>query len=136
MISRADYTRTFRALSTLPRIGNELQHCFYVPCTDAIEEQWTAWLSRWRDLLDQHGNTDETSAVMRRCNPAITWREWLVAPAYQQAAQGNHQRVAKLQKLFQAPYDQPSEADASQFDQLRPRELFQKGGISHYSCSS
>ena len=73
---------------------------------------------------------------MRRNNPAITWREWLVAPAYQQAEQGDHQRVAELQKLFQAPYDQPSEPDASQFDQLRPSELFQKGGISHYSCSS
>ena len=136
VISKADYTRTFRTLSTLPRLGNDLRHCFYVPCTDPIEEQWTAWLSRWRAMLNEHVNPEERCAVMRRNNPAITWREWLVAPAYQQAEQGDHQRVAELQKLFQAPYDQLSEPDASQFDQLRPRELFQKGGISHYSCSS
>ena len=42
---------------------------------------------------------------MRRVNPAITWREWLIAPAYQQAAEGDTSLMAELQQLFSTPYD-------------------------------
>ena len=44
---------------------------------------------------------------MRKVNPAITWREWLIAPAYQQAAEGNADLVKELQELFSRPYDRP-----------------------------
>jgi len=73
---------------------------------------------------------------MRRVNPAITWREWLIAPAYQQAAEGDTSLMAELQQLFNTPYDTPSPELAARYDRLKPREFFSAGGVSHYSCSS
>jgi uncharacterized protein YdiU (UPF0061 family) len=73
---------------------------------------------------------------MQRTNPKITWREWLIAPAYDQAAIGDFSLIQDLQALFSHPYDgQPQEVE-SRYDRLRPREFFNAGGLSHYSCSS
>ena len=73
---------------------------------------------------------------MQRVNPAITWREWLIAPAYQQAEQGDNSLVLELQTLFSNPYSSPSAELAARYDQLRPQQFFSAGGIAHYSCSS
>jgi len=73
---------------------------------------------------------------MKRVNPAITWREWLIAPAYEQAARGDTSRIAELQALFSRPYDEPSPQLSATYDRLKPREFFNAGGISHFSCSS
>ena len=73
---------------------------------------------------------------MQQVNPAITWREWLIAPAYQKAEQGDTTLMAELQQLFSAPYDTPSTELAVRYDRLKPREFFSAGGVSHYSCSS
>jgi uncharacterized protein YdiU (UPF0061 family) len=73
---------------------------------------------------------------MQRTNPNYTWREWLVAPAYQQAAQGDNSLVQELQALFSHPYDEQSAQMAATYDRLKPREFFNAGGVSHYSCSS
>ena len=73
---------------------------------------------------------------MQRVNPAITWREWLIAPAYQQAERGDMRLIHELQAVFKDPYSPLSADLASRYDQLRPRELFNAGGLSHYSCSS
>ena len=73
---------------------------------------------------------------MHRINPAITWREWLIAPAYQQAELGDNSLIEELQTLFNSPYNTPSREMASRYDQLKPRQFFSAGGISHYSCSS
>ena len=134
--SKADYTKTFRLLCERPGHPSELHPSFYLPSSDAIDAQWQAWLKRWHASLSSNDNLSETSAAMRRVNPAITWREWLIAPAYQQAEQGDHDLVRELQLLFRHPYDDPSEALASRYDQLKPRQFFSAGGISHYSCSS
>jgi uncharacterized protein YdiU (UPF0061 family) len=69
-------------------------------------------------------------------NPAITWREWLVAPAYERAAQGDMSLIQQLQAVFSHPYDEQSAELAATYDRLRPREFFNAGGVSHYSCSS
>jgi uncharacterized protein YdiU (UPF0061 family) len=69
-------------------------------------------------------------------NPAITWREWLVAPAYEQAAQGDTTLIRELQALFSRPYEAPAPELATRYDRLKPREFFHAGGLSHYSCSS
>ena len=36
---------------------------------------------------------------MQRANPAVTWREWLIAPAYERAAQGDLSLPVVLQTL-------------------------------------
>ena len=73
---------------------------------------------------------------MQRVNPAITWREWLIAPAYEQAAAGDFSLIHELQALFRDPYSEPPAELAARYDQLKPREFFNAGGVSHYSCSS
>jgi uncharacterized protein YdiU (UPF0061 family) len=98
-----------------------------------LDGQWSGWLQRWRALI---GDLQETSAAMQRVNPVITWREWLIAPAYEQAARGDYTLIQELQELFGHPYGSPAAELASNYDRLRPREFFNAGGVSHYSCSS
>ena len=131
--SRADYTVFFRKLSAIPETVEALKPSFYVPSSSELDAQWQAWLERWRQQL---GDLSETSAAMQRVNPAITWREWLVAPAYEQAAAGDTRLIQELQAVFRDPYAEPPAALAATYDRLRPREFFNAGGVSHYSCSS
>ena len=134
--SRADYTLLFRRLSDIPEEVSGLKDSFYLPCSEELEAQWNDWLQRWRHQLSQAGDLRAITTAMKRENPAITWREWLIAPAYQQAAEGDTRLVQELQALFSAPYDEPSAELAATYDRLRPREFFNAGGVSHYSCSS
>lgn len=131
--SRADYTIFFRRLSAIPEQIDTLKGSFYLPSSEELDQQWSRWLQRWRQRI---GDPAEASAAMKRVNPAITWREWLIAPAYQQAEHGDTRAVQELQQVFSAPYDEPSAELAATYDRLKPRDFFQAGGISHYSCSS
>ncbi len=134
--SRVDYTIFFRRLSTLPEDFTALQESFYEPVPEALEAPWTQWMQRWRQRLTESGDPGAIAAAMKRANPAITWREWLIAPAYDQAAQGDTRLIQELQEVFRHPYDEPSPELAAKFDRLKPREFFNAGGVSHYSCSS
>ncbi len=142
--SKADYTIVFRRLSALaadpaaasPEQLASLKESFYQPSSDELDGQWTQWLGRWRDSITANGDPRQISAAMQRVNPAITWREWLIAPAYQQAAQGDTSLIEELQTVFRHPYEAPSPQLAATYDRLKPREFFQAGGVSHYSCSS
>ena len=135
--SQADYTIFFRRLSEIPATTPEhlltLKQSFYEPSSEALDAAWSGWLERWRAQI---GDLLETSAAMKRVNPAITWREWLIAPAYQQAEQGDTSLIQELQAVFSHPYNAPSAELAATYDRLKPREFFNAGGVSHYSCSS
>ena len=134
--SKADYTILFRRLSDLPEHLTPLKESFYQPSSAQLDAQWQSWLGRWRDQFLANGNPSETSAAMKRVNPAITWREWLIAPAYQQAEQGDNSLVQELQEVFSHPYDGPPAELERKYDRLKPQQFFQAGGVSHYSCSS
>ena len=142
--SRADYTMVFRRLSAIaadlataiPEQLAVLKESFYQPSSEELDRHWTQWLGRWRDQITANGDPRATSAAMHRVNPAITWREWLIAPAYEQAAQGDTSRIQELQAVFRHPYEAPSAELAATYDRLKPREFFNAGGVSHYSCSS
>jgi len=136
MASRADYTRSFRLLSAIPEQASDLHPSFYVPSSSELDQQWESWLQQWRTQLHANSTLEATSAAMRRVNPAVTWREWLIAPAYQQAEQGDHSLIQELQEVFSTPYEDLSAERAARYDRLRPRDLFNTGGLSHYSCSS
>ena len=73
---------------------------------------------------------------MKLTNPKYTWREWLIAPAYQQAEEGNYSLVKELQEVLSHPYDEQSKEIEDKYYRLKPKEFFNAGGISHYSCSS
>ena len=77
-----------------------------------------------------------TCAAMKRINPKYTWREWLIAPAYKKAEQGDYTLIKELQAVFSNPYDEQSLEVATKYDRLKPKEFFNAGGVSHYSCSS
>ena len=136
MLSRADYTILFRRLSAIPADCSGLNGCFYQPSSASLDARWTHWLQRWRAQLEANGNLSEPSAVMQRVNPRVTWREWLVAPAYRQAEQGDTTLIQELQEVFSHPYDTLSAELATTYDRLKPQEFFNAGGVSHYSCSS
>ncbi|MFM7267394.1 MAG: protein adenylyltransferase SelO family protein [Cyanobium sp.] len=143
VMAKADFTILFRRLSELPihqgpvaEQLSSLKESLYAPSTEILDGQWSRWLERWQALIRANGDPHETSTAMKRRNPAITWREWLIAPAYAQAAEGDTGALQELQALFNDPYSDPQEPLASRYDRLKPREFFQAGGISHYSCSS
>ena len=135
--SQADYTIFFRRLSDIPATIAEqlsaLKLSFYEPSSEVLDGQWSGWLQRWRALI---GDVQATSAAMQSVNPAITWREWLIAPAYEQAARDDYTLIQELQELFSHPYRSPAAGLAATYNRLKPREFFNAGGVSHYSCSS
>jgi uncharacterized protein YdiU (UPF0061 family) len=150
--SRADYTILFHRLSAIPaalagavaaadpaaipaQLG-ALQESFYLPSSNDLDAQWSRWLERWHAAIAANGDPGATAAAMQQVNPAITWREWLIAPAYEQAAQGDTGLIKELQAVFRHPYEAPEPELAAKYDRLKPREFFQAGGVSHYSCSS
>jgi uncharacterized protein YdiU (UPF0061 family) len=135
-LSRADYTIFFRKLSDIPEQLSVLKESFYVPSSEQLDGQWTQWLQRWRERITAGGDTQVTSAAMKRINPKYTWREWLIAPAYEKAAQGDYGLIKELQAVFSHPYAEQSAEVAAKYDQLKPRQFFNAGGVSHYSCSS
>ncbi|NOL48389.1 MAG: hypothetical protein HF560_12550 [Synechococcus sp. MIT S9220] len=134
--SAADYTMVFRELSAIPEQVANLKRSFYRPSDHQIDQRWMNWLQQWRHQLERNCDLSETSRSMQLTNPAITWREWLIAPAYEQAAHGDYSLVHELQKVFAKPYESLPLELAARYDQLKPEEFFNAGGISHYSCSS
>jgi uncharacterized protein YdiU (UPF0061 family) len=136
LLSKADYTIFFRRLSDLPEELSPLKESFYEPSSEPLDAQWTQWLQRWRAQIMSASNLAATSAAMKRVNPRLTWREWRIAPAYEQAAQGDYGLIQDLQALFRHPYDEQPDPPEAMVDGLKPRQFFHAGGISHYSCSS
>jgi len=134
--SQADYTLLFRRLSDLPTQAEALQESFYAPGSEALDQKWLQWLQRWHGAIGSSADPEATARALRAANPAITWREWLIAPAYERAAQGDPSLVQDLQQAFSQPYGDPATPVASQLSQRKPLEFFNAGGISHYSCSS
>ena len=147
-LSKADYTIFFRKFSAIPAALPayspagipkhllSLKESFYLPSSEQLDSQWTQWLQRWRHPITNCGDPAVRSETMQRSNPKITWREWLIAPAYEQAALGDFSQIYDLQAVFSHPYDEPSQEVAAKYDRLKPREFFNAGGVSHYSCSS
>ena len=135
LASKLDYTVFFRQLSAIPETIEALKASFYAGSSDALDAKWRGWLQQWRERLEAQGDLQSASAAMQRVNPAITWREWLVAPAYEQAREAETTRIQELQEVFSAPYQAPP-AELARYAQLKPREYFHAGGVSHYSCSS
>ena len=134
--TKVDYTILFRQLSDIPDCLSALKKSFYESGSAQRDAQWTDWLRRWRDQVMRSGDVVETSASMKRANPSVTWREWLIAPAYQEAERGNHGLVHEVQEAFSTPYRELIPKLAAKYDRLRPKEFFNAGGVSHYSCSS
>jgi len=136
VLSKADYTIFFRRLSAIPEQLSSLKESFYLPSSKQLDGQWESWLQRWRNRITDGGDPQAIAAALKGINPQYTWREWLIAPAYEQAAQGDTSLIQELQEVFSHPYDEQSAQRETRYDRLKPREFFNAGGVSHYSCSS
>ena len=138
MQTKVDYTIFFRELSKVPSSISDLKKSFYKDASTELESEWQSWLNQWRDQVLTTNNSDPVvvSARMKLVNPKYTWREWLVVPAYQQAANWDYTLVRELQEVLSRPYDEQSAEVEAKFYQLKPQEYFHAGGISQYSCSS
>ena len=144
-----DYTIFFRELSSGPDDIEPLKQSFYRSLDEAggtdsegLLKRWSEWLAKWKCQIgiDGAGNgsrlQEELSRDMKLVNPKYTMREWFVVPAYQQAAEGDYLPLRDLQKVLNQPYDEQSDGVENRYNRLKPFELFDLGGFSHYSCSS
>ncbi len=136
VLSKVDYTIFFRKLSQIPDLLTDLKESFYSPSSEQVDARWSSWLQRWRDRITSCGDIRVTSAAMKRINPKYTWREWLIAPAYKNAEQGDYSLIKELQVVFSNPYEEQSLELEKKYDRLKPKDFFNAGGVSHYSCSS
>lgn len=136
MMTHVDYTIFFRQLSYLPNVISELEASFYTSTDEELMNQWSDWLTEWRSKIDTSLSEQKLSARMQRVNPKYTWREWLVVPAYKQAELREFSLIHELQDVFGEPYGEQSKEVEGKFYRLRPLELFDVGGVTHYSCSS
>ena len=136
VVSKADYTIFFRKLSHIPKQIDVLKESFYTPSSEQIDEQLNSWLQRWRKRIASEGDIGVASAAMKRFNPKYAWREWLIAPAYKKAEQGEYSLIKELQSVFSNPYEEQSPEVETKYDRTKPKDFFRVGGISHYSCSS
>tara|TARA_Y100001968_G_scaffold14139_1_gene11453 strand:+ start:5044 stop:6738 length:1695 start_codon:yes stop_codon:yes gene_type:complete len=136
IISKVDYTIFFRKLSNLPDKLTEIKKSFYQASSEEIDAKWINWLQRWREIITKRGDYREISAAMKLINPKYTWREWLVAPAYEEAEKGNYSLIKELHAVLSNPYEEQSLELEKKYDVLKPMKFFNAGGVSHYSCSS
>ena len=158
-----DYTIFFRELSTVPDDIGPLEKSFYKESkramasmhptgetdTEGMNKRWSEWLKKWKSLIGSTGGTgatdanaapprsrEEISRQMKLVNPKYSLREWLVVPAYSQAAAGNYSLVRELQEVMTQPYAEQSKDVEEKYYRLKPSEFFEVGGLTHYSCSS
>ncbi len=134
--SNADFSIFFRKLSHIPDNISSIKESFYLPSTEDLDKKWIIWLKKWKDCIKNEGNFEEISKSMKKVNPKFTWREWMIVPAYEEAENGNYSKIKELQTVFKNPYEEQSLEIEQKYSRLRPKEFFNKGGVSHYSCSS
>ena len=140
MQTPVDYTMFFRELSSVPDDVEVLKKSFYEGRTyaadpEGLHKRWSVWLTKWKSCT-RPGSREELSHQMKGVNPKYTLREWFVVPAYQQAAEGNYSLLRELQEVMTQPYAEQSKDVEDKYYRLKPPELFDLGGSSHYSCSS
>jgi len=153
-----DYTIFFRELSKIPDDIGPLKNSFYSNLNQSIasiyptyeinskemDRRWSEWLKKWKSLIASTSNTnltpssslEEIAKQMKLVNPKYSLREWLLAPAYQQAVEGNYALIRELQAIMTDPYAEQSKEVEEKYYRLKPSEFFQVGGLSHMSCSS
>jgi uncharacterized protein YdiU (UPF0061 family) len=151
MQTPVDYTLFFRELSTVPDDIGPLKNSFYTSSSynadpEAIDKLWSEWLTKWQSVTGIGSRIDanatparsrqELSSQMKLVNPKYSLREWFVVPAYQQAAAGDYSLLRELQGVMTQPYAEQSKDLEAKYYRLKPPELFEVGGSSHYSCSS
>ncbi|HET8729841.1 MAG TPA: YdiU family protein [Moraxellaceae bacterium] len=104
--SGADYTRSFRALSSI-RVTDETS-----PLRDDYVDRdgFDAWHRRYRDRLIKEGSDDrERQARMDAVNPKYILRNYLAQQAIEKAQAGDFTEIETLRQLLNRPFDEQPE---------------------------
>jgi len=132
-----DYTIFFRELSLLPDDIGSLKKSFYRNLNEEMEKPWSEWLTKWKTLITNTSRSlKDISEQMKHVNPKYSLREWLLAPAYQQAATGSYALIRELQEVMTQPYAEQSKEVEEKYYRVKPSEFNELAGVSHMSCSS
>ena len=137
---------SFRKLSSIPNDIRPLKKSFYSSSNESdthqMDTRWIEWFAKWKTILNNDCDAnaprsiEEVSKQMKSVNPKYILREWLVKPAYQQAAVGSYTLLRELQSVMTQPYAEQSQEVEDKYYRLKAREFFNLGGVSHLSCSS
>ncbi|CAK9035383.1 Protein adenylyltransferase SelO [Durusdinium trenchii] len=130
--SDIDYTIFWRQLAAVLECAEsdqlqQIEPAFYKAPSKELAEEWQAWLQRWADTV---GDAQEVTARLRAVNPKYVPREWMLAEAYDKAAQGDYSLVSELLELFRHPYDEQPAFEAKYFSR-GPEEKVNQGGIAY-----
>jgi len=104
--ARLDYTRSFRALSTLHAVSNRVAHGLresYAPVLARFDD----WIERYRARLRAENSLDDRAraARMNRANPLYVLRNHLAQAAITQAEAGDLGELHTLLRVLAHPYD-------------------------------
>ncbi|MFV9675498.1 MAG: protein adenylyltransferase SelO, partial [Anaerolineales bacterium] len=137
MQTSVDYTIFFRELSMVPDDIRPLKKSFYNNLNEEMDKHWSEWLTKWKLLIADTSNAnadpsrslEEISKQMKLVNPKYSLREWLLAPAYQQAVTGNYALIRELQEVMTQPYAEQSKDVEEKYYRLKPSEFSELGGV-------
>jgi uncharacterized protein YdiU (UPF0061 family) len=125
--NRADFTNTFRSLSTVQKKDVQSNWRDQFLDRDAAD----VWLMQYRTRLMQESNSDaERAALMNQMNPKFILRNHLAQRAIQMAQQDDFSEVNRLQRVLSRPFDEQPEFERYASAPL-PDEI-----VSDLSCSS
>jgi serine/tyrosine/threonine adenylyltransferase len=133
--SSSEYAEMFALIegSDEDRAGSS---AFYEPLTADVRLQWISWIQQWREALESSGAVTMAFERMRTANPKFILREWMLAEAYNDAANGKNAELFYLHNLIQHPYEEGTEAEVKQYYRRAADEALTKGGVGFMSCSS
>jgi uncharacterized protein YdiU (UPF0061 family) len=125
--NRADFTNTFRSLSTVQKKDAQSNWRDQFLDRDAAD----AWLMQYRTRLLQESNTDaERAAQMNHVNPKFILRNHLAQQAIEMAQGDDFSEVNRLQQILSRPFDEQPEFEKYALAPL-PDEV-----VTDLSCSS
>lgn len=103
---KADYTRFFRALGSLPAHTDD-PATSDAPLLDELPDRdaGARWIAHWRARVAAEGRPDaERQAAMNRANPCYVLRNWMAEGAIRAAEGGDFSEVHRLQDCLSDPY--------------------------------
>jgi uncharacterized protein YdiU (UPF0061 family) len=108
---------------------------FYEMLDDEARVKLGAWLEKWRAALEESGALPGAGGRMLRTNPKYVPREWMLVGAYAPAQRnpGDESELRALHELFQDPYGEGTDREASRYYRRAPDEALEAGGTAFMS---
>ena len=145
----ADYTNTFRALSSVsmdtPASGDDGELPKELIAAVGLDELpverievWSTWVKEYRTALRTAGwsSDEERKAVQDRTNPVIVPRNHVLVGIISEATVGNYEPLEKYMKALRQPYVDSSGGNEIDIKWKEPGPKQSRMGVELLSCSS